>query len=85
MTFGRRPKASLSSSPSVVVRIRWGDMRPSASSGSAVPTPRTEVSAAQYTFAPEARSYQSLPMMPWTDGVVPVKIEACPGPVKVGA
>ena len=36
------------------------------------------------TDAPIWRSYQSLPMMPLTDGVAPVSIVECPTAVTVG-
>ena len=85
ITFDCMPVASLSSSPNVVASMRWGDMWPAVLLGSEIPTVCTEASEAQYTELPEPRSYQSLPMMPWERGVVPVKMDAWPGPVYVGA
>ena len=47
------------------------------------PNPSTLSSSTQYTSFCVVRSYHSFPIIPWTEGVVPVEMEACPGPVRV--
>src|SRR5690606_10394346 len=78
--FFGRPAATLISSPSVLTRRRRGD----AAAPEAAPTGVTVVSVTLVTLLPVARSNQSLPMMPLTDGVAPVSMVECPTAVTVG-
>ena len=66
----------------MVVNIRRGDISPASD---IVPTEVQMESDAQYTESAISLSYQLLPIIPCSLGVVPVYTEACPGPVLVGA
>ena len=82
MTLAFPPSAILISSPMVLTSMRRGEAPVAV--GSALPSSSVAASLAAVTRFPSSLSNHSLPTMPLTEGVAPLRNVECPTAVTVG-